>query len=111
MKPAIYLDENYFYNWKCAGSLIPLHRGKSMPNLERMGIPITILVELSFTQLTEILCLVCIILYDTKVHAKGIPHYVLEPFRNRYLTLDMANGHGEDQVNIICSLLLHPEEP
>ena len=50
-----------------------------MPKLERMGIPITILVELSSSQLTEILYLVCIILYDTKVQDKGIPHYVPEP--------------------------------
>ena len=40
--------------------------------------------------LTEILCLVCIILYDTKVQNKGIPHYVPEPYRNRSLTSDIA---------------------
>ena len=32
--------------------------------------------------LTEILCLVCIILYDTKVQDKGIPHYFPESYRN-----------------------------
>ena len=70
------------------GSLTPLPRGKVMPKLERMGIPMTILQELSSTQLTEILCLVC--MYDTKVHDKGIPDYVHEPYRNRSLTSDMA---------------------
>ena len=61
-----------------------------MPKPERMGIPMTILTEMSSTQLTEILCLVCIILYDTKVQDKGIPQYVPGPYRNRALTSDMA---------------------
>ena len=52
-----------------------------MPKPERMGIPMTILTEMSSTQLTEILCLVCI---------KGIPQYVPGPYRNRALTSDMA---------------------
>ena len=87
-QPALYLDESFFYNWKCLGSLTPLPRGKVMPKLERMGIPMTILQELSSTQLTKILCLVCIILYDTKVQDKEIPHYVPGPYRNRALTSD-----------------------
>ena len=49
-------------------------------------------MELSSTQLTEILCFVCIILYDTKVQDKGISHYVPEQNRNRSLTSDMAMG-------------------
>ena len=89
-QPALYLDENMFYNWKCLGSLTPLPRGKVMPKLAKMGIPMTILTELSSTQLTEILCLVCIILYDTKAQGMGIPHYVPGPYRNRALTSDMA---------------------
>ena len=70
----------------------------------------TILQELSSTQLTEILCLVCIILYDTKVQDKGIPHYVPEPYTNRSQTSDLRHGHGEDQANIACCLLLHLKE-
>ena len=61
-----------------------------MPKLERMGIPITILVKLTFTQLTEILCLVCRILNNTKVQDKWIPHYVPDSYRNLSLTVDMA---------------------
>ena len=66
-QPTLYLDENMFNNWKCLGSLTPLPRGKLMPKLAKMGIPMTILRELLYTQLAEILCLVCIILYDAKV--------------------------------------------
>ena len=65
-QPAIYLDESLFYKWKRLGSLT-LPRGKVVPKLSKMGIPMTILNELSSTQLTEVLCLVCIILYDTNV--------------------------------------------
>ena len=46
-QPALYLDENMFYNWKCLGSLTPLPRGKVMPKLAKMGIPMTILTELT----------------------------------------------------------------
>ena len=61
-----------------------------MPKLERMAIPITILVKLTPTQLSEILCLVCRMLYNTKIQDKGIPHYVPESYRNLSLTADMA---------------------
>ena len=44
-----------------------------MSKLERMRIQSTILVKLNSIQLTEILCLVCRILYNTKVQDKGIP--------------------------------------
>ena len=55
MQPDMYLDEHSFYNWKCVGSLTPLARGKGMPKLETMGIPITMLVKLTLTMLTAIL--------------------------------------------------------
>ena len=48
----MYLDECFFYNWKCVGSLTPLKRCKSMPKLERMGIPIMMLVKLTSNSLT-----------------------------------------------------------
>ena len=89
-QPAVYLDDSYFYNWKCVGSLTHLPRGNSRPKLERMGIPNTILVKLTSTMLTEIPCLVCRILYDTNIQDKGIPHYVPETYRNVSLTADMA---------------------
>ena len=52
LQPAMYLDECFFYNWKCVGSLTPLKRCKSMPKLERMGIPIMMLVKLTSNSLT-----------------------------------------------------------
>ena len=49
---------------------------KVMPKLAKMGIPMTILDKLSSTQLTEVLCLVLVILYHTRVQEMGLPHYV-----------------------------------
>ena len=55
----------------------------------------TLLNELSSTQLTEVLCLVCVIPYDTRVQEIGVPDYVPGPYRrrrdrNRSLSADMA---------------------
>ena len=52
VQPDIYMDESLFYNWKRLGSRTPLPRGKVLPKLAKMGIPMTLLNELSSTQLT-----------------------------------------------------------
>ena len=43
IQPAFYMDERLFYNWKCLGSRTPLPRGKVLPKLAKMGIPMTII--------------------------------------------------------------------
>ena len=58
-QPAKFMDECLFYNWKCVGSLKPLKRCRIVPKLDRMGIPTTMLQNLTSTSLMEILCLVC----------------------------------------------------
>ena len=103
MQPANYLDKSLFYNWKRLGSLTPLPRGQVLPKLSKMGIQdgyprwaskmgisMTILNKISSTQLTEVMCLVCVILYDTKVQKTGMPDYVPDPYRNRAMSSDMA---------------------
>jgi hypothetical protein len=95
IQPAFYMDESLFYNWRRLGSRTPLPRGKVLPKLAKMGIPMTILNGLSSTQLSEVLCLICVILYDTRAQKMGVPDYVPGPYRkrrdrNRSVSADMA---------------------
>ena len=57
---------------------------------QSQGPPMTLLAHQSAAQRTEILCLFCRVLYDTKAQEKGMPHYVPQPYRNRELTSTMA---------------------
>ena len=74
--PAEYLDTTYFYNFKKSGGLKPLARAKVTPKLKKQGIPLTILNDLSSAQLTEMLYIMCRVLYDTGAQPLGMPHYL-----------------------------------
>ena len=76
IQPAFYMDESLLYNWRRLGSRTPLPRGKVLPKLAKMGIPMTILNGLSSTQLSEVMCLICVILYDTRAQKKDVPYYI-----------------------------------
>ena len=76
IQPAFYMDESLFYNWRRLGSRTPLPRGKVLPKLAKMGIPMTILNGLSSIQLSEVMCLICVILYDTRAQKKDVPDYI-----------------------------------
>ena len=97
IQPAFYMDERLLYNWRRLGSRTPLPRGKVLPKLAKMGIPfpMTILNWLSSTQLSEVMCLICVILYDTRAQKKGVPDYIPGPYRkrrdwNKSVSTDMA---------------------
>ena len=74
--PAEYLDTSYFYNFKKTGGLKPLARAKVTPKLRKQGIPLTILNDLSSAQLTEMLYIMCRVLYDTGAQPLGMTHYL-----------------------------------
>ena len=76
VQPDIFLDEDLFFNCKHQCTLTQLARAKVMPKLAKMGIPMTILVKLTSTQLTEVLYMVIVILYHSKAQEMDIPHYI-----------------------------------
>ena len=90
VQPEIFLSEDFFYNWKRQCTLTPISRAKVFPKLSKMGIPMTILDRLTSIQLTEVLCMVIVILYHCKVQDLGIPHYIPECYSRADLTAAMA---------------------
>ena len=85
--------ESLFYKWKRLGSRTPLPRGKVLPKLAKMAM--TILNAFSSTQLSEVMCLICVILYDTGAQKMGVPDYFPGPYRkrrdkNRSMSADMT---------------------
>ena len=84
VQPDALLDEDFFYNWKRQLTLTPIGRAKVLPKLAKMGIPMTILDRLTSTQLTEVLCMIIIIIQ------LGLPHYIPACYRRADLTAAMA---------------------
>ena len=88
--PEHLLNTSLFYNWNANGSQTPMKRAKTMPKLERMGIPMTMLLQLTSANLIEILCLVCRMLNDCNIQGQGVLHYVPQSYRNMALIVDLA---------------------
>ena len=92
------LNTALFYNWKANGSQTPIKKAKTMPMLERMKIPITMLLQLTSTSLMDIPCLFCRMLYDCNIQGQGVPHYVPQSYRSVALTADLAMEKIRQQV-------------
>ena len=84
------LNTALFYNWKANGSQTPIKRAKTTPMLERTKIPFTMLLQLTSTNLMDIRCFFCRMLYDCSIQGQGVSHYVPQSYRSVALTAELA---------------------
>jgi hypothetical protein len=88
--PSRLMDSRIFHVWGKKTSQASFKRGKLLPKLERMGLPMEHLEGLNSNMLSEVFCLFCKILWNKGAQRQGVPDYMPKCYMSEQLTTKLC---------------------
>ena len=99
-------NTDFFYPWRKQSTKSPLQRGRTIPKLEKQGIDVHILEDMSSNQLMEWLCIVASLLYNCGANSM-LPDWVPAEYLACPLPLALEKLKSLSPAAFFC-MLRHP---